>query len=540
MPYRSNDSERRKKAQLGVGWSLWGANPPPPIPELVLDGIPGFLAWFAFLFSIASAVAFPRTLLLIAALLAAYTALRFFIAGISNYMGLQTIDKWETTNWKVHYYAFQDENSLAWDDVHHIVIIPNYNEPMPILRRTLNNLKEQYEADKRITIVLAMEAGEENCVKKAEVLEKEYSQYFKHFHFTVHPRGLPGEMQCKSANEAWAARWVKRKLVDELGYNIDHICVTTMDADTRWHPQHFFALTALFALDENRYSRFWQAPMRYHGNIWEINPLLRIVNAYATAFELSYLASPWWIAMPMSSYALSLRLLDMSGYWDGDVIADEWHMFIKAYFAKGGSVTLKEVMLPFMADATIGDGLFGELKERYLQSLRHAWGSKEIGYMIAKMIDHPEVEFRPSLRLLFRISHDILLAGAGWVILTLGSQLPVLLHPEIAPFNPMDIMQSPQQAPQIILSGLADNPAWLLLIISSVLIIILAIAFWYIDMHVRPPRTKPQTKMERFWAVLSIPLMPILTLIVLAIPTIQAQTRLLLGIPLQFRVSKKV
>ena len=84
MPYRSNDSERRKKAQLGVGWSLWGANPPPPIPELVLDGIPGFLAWFAFLFSIASAVAFPRTLLLIAALLATYTAIRFFIAGIAN------------------------------------------------------------------------------------------------------------------------------------------------------------------------------------------------------------------------------------------------------------------------------------------------------------------------------------------------------------------------------------------------------------------------------------------------------------------------
>lgn len=540
MPYRSNESERRKKAQLGVGWSLWGTNPPPPIPELVLDGIPGFLAWFAFLFSIASAVAFPRTLLLIAALLTAYMAIRFFIAGIANYMGLQMIDQWESTDWKAHYYAYKTDKSLAWDTVHHMVIIPNYKEPLVILRRTLNVLKNQYEADKRITIVMAMEAGEENCIKKAELLEAEYSQYFKHFYFTVHPSGLPGEMQCKSANEAWAARWVKRKLVDELGYDIDHICVTTMDADTRWHPQHFFALTALFALDEKRYMRFWQAPMRYHGNIWDINPLLRIVNAYATAFELSYLASPWWLAMPMSSYALSLRLLDTSGYWDGDVIADEWHMFIKAYFARGGGVTLKEVMLPFMADATIGEGLLGELKERYLQTLRHGWGSKEIGYMIAKIIDHPEVEFLPSMRLLLRISHDILLAGAGWVILTVGSQLPVLLHPEIAPFLPMDLLQNSAHAPEIVINGLLANPAWLLLLISSTMILTLAIVFWYIDVHVRPPRTKPQTAMERFWTILSFPLMPLLTLVVLAIPTIQAQTRLLLGIPLQFRVSKKI
>ncbi|MCA9913476.1 MAG: hypothetical protein KC496_09000, partial [Anaerolineae bacterium] len=73
---------------------------------------------------------------------------------------------------------------------------------------------------------------------------------------------------------------------------IGHICVTTMDADTRWHPKHFLVLGILFALDEDRYYRFWQGSMRYHGQIWEINPLLRIVNAYATAIELSYLAAP--------------------------------------------------------------------------------------------------------------------------------------------------------------------------------------------------------------------------------------------------------
>jgi hypothetical protein len=519
---------------------LWGGAPPPPIPERVLDGIPGFFAWLTFFFAIASAVAFPLTLLLISALLGLYTAVRFLMAGVFNFMGLRQIREWEATDWHQYYKDNRSAQSLEWDDVQHIVIIPNYKEPVAVLRRTLDVLSIQYEARKRITIVMAMEAGEAGCEEKALTLSQEYSSQFRNFFFTVHPRGLPGEMQCKSANEAWAGRWIKKHLINELGQNIDHFCVTTMDADTRWHPLYFYALTALYALDEQRHERFWQAPIRYHGNIWEINPLLRIVNAYATAFELSYLASPFWMAMPMSSYSLSLRLLDSSGYWDGDVIADEWHMYIKAFFAQQGHVSLKEVMLPFIADATIGDGVLGEIRERYLVSLRHAWGAKEIGYTIAKIIDNPQVDFLPSFRLLVRISHDLLLAGAGWVVLTVGSQLPALLHPQISPFRFDLILQDPLAGIQVTLFNILSSPSWLILISASVLVVVLAFVFWYLDVIVRPPRTKPPTWSETIYTLLSFPMMPLITLIVLAIPTIQAQTRLLLGIPLQFRVSKKV
>jgi hypothetical protein len=539
VPYRS-DENRRNNPQIGAGWSLLGATPPPPIPERVLDGIPGFLAWLALLISIASAVAFPRTVLLIAAIIGFYSAVRFLIAGIANFRGLRLIRQWEATDWLEHYQQHRTAASLPWEAVHHIVIIPNYKEPLAVLRRTLAGLAQQYEARSRMTIVLAMEAGEADCVPKAETLQKEFATSFAHFYYTVHPRGLPGEMQCKSANEAWAGRWIKRRLVDERGIPLDHICVTTQDADTIWHPQFFYALTAAFALNENRYNRFWQAPIRYHGNIWDINPLLRIVNAYATAMELAYLANPWWKPMPMSSYSLSLRLLEVSGYWDVDVIADEWHMFIKSYFARNGEVELERIMLPFQADATVGNGVISELRERYQQTLRHAWGSKEVGYMIARMIDHPEVSFWRSLRMLVRISHDILLAGPGWVILTVGSQLPALLHPEITPFNTNALLEDPTQNIPLAAASIASSPAWLMIVIASALVILMGIVFWLVDVSVRPPRRSPMTFSEFCWTALSLPMLPILTLIVVAIPTIQAQTRLLLGIPLQFRVSRKV
>jgi hypothetical protein len=301
--------------------------------------------------------------------------------------------------------------------------------------------------------------------------------------------------------------------------------VTTQDADTLWHPMHFLALTYWFAVTPERSLRFWQAPIRYHTNIWDISPLLRIVNAYATALELAYLAAPWWIPMPMSSYSLSLKLLDSSGYWDPDVIADEWHMFIKAYFVREGAVVLDRIFLPFSATAVTGDTLWQSIKNRYQQTLRHAWGSKEVGYIVAKMLEHPEIEFNTSFKLLFRVAHDILLAGAGWVILTAGAQLPFLFNPPLLR--------------QVLQEGL-NNPSYVLLQISFVIVSILGIVFWYQDVTVRPPRTHPQTMRERFLTLLSFPLLPILTLIFVALPTIQAQTRLLMGIPLRFTVSKKI
>jgi hypothetical protein len=524
MPYQSGGG-RRNNIQMGVGRSVWTGTPPPAIPERALDGIPGCLAWAALLFSIASAIAFPRALLLLAALLGFYSAVRFLFAGIANIMGLRYIRKWEATDWHSRYLESAGADSLPWEAVHHVVIVPNYKEPIEILRRTLDNLAAQYEAKRCMTIVLAMEAGEEGCVEKAEFLQQLYTPCFANFYFTVHPRGLPGEMQSKSSNQAWAARWVKRKLVDQRGYNIDHILVTTMDADTLWHKNHFYALTYLFATNPERHLRFWQAPIRYHTNIWEINPLLRIVNAYSTAFELAYLAAPWWIPMPMSSYALSLRLLDSSGYWDSDVIADEWHMFIKAYFAREGAVMLERVFLPFSATAVTGDTIWQAIKNRYQQTLRHAWGSKEVGFIIAKMLEQPEVPFQTSFKLLFRVAHDILLAGAGWVIITAGGQLPFLLHPELL---------------QQVLQEGGANPTLILIQIAFALVSVLGIIFWYQDVIVRPKRTHRQTLRERLLTLLSFPLLPILTLIFVAIPTIQAQTRLMVGMPLRFQVSRKI
>ena len=64
----------------------------------------------------------------------------------------------------------------------------------------------------------------------------------------VQPKGETGKLTMaqegagKSSNENWAMRCAKHHLVDELGMRDDHIVLTTCDADTYFHPQHFSAL----------------------------------------------------------------------------------------------------------------------------------------------------------------------------------------------------------------------------------------------------------------------------------------------------------
>jgi cellulose synthase/poly-beta-1,6-N-acetylglucosamine synthase-like glycosyltransferase len=520
MPYRSSGN-RRNSVQFGVGRSIWTGSPPPAIPEQVLDGIPGFLAWVALLLTAAGAVLSPRVVVTLAALLGFYTALRFIVGALANLIGLRRVKRWEDTDWRAEYQRRAGPDSLRREDVMHVVLIPAYKEPEHVLVKTLESLARQENSATQMAIVLAMEAADPNAQATAEILRDQFRARFKFLYYTIHPKGLPGEMQCKSANEAWAARWIKRRLVDEKGYNIEHIVVTTMDADTLWHPSHFACLTTLFALNPDRDRRFWQAPIRYHSNIWDIDPTIALVHAYSSAWELAYLSAPGWIPLPMSSYALSLRLLEGVGYWDSDVIADEWHMFIKAFFQRDSQVKLERVYLPFYAEATAGNGFLDSLKNRYQQSLRHAWGSKEVGFTLARIIEHPELRVLPGLRMFFRVAHDIILAGAGWVIMTVGPYLVLMLYP------------------QLFFAELNTAP-FLLLQISLSIVSVLGFVFWVIDISIRPPRPRPWSLREVLLTLISFPLLPVMMLVALAIPTIQAQTQLMLGMPIQFKVTKKV
>lgn len=482
----------------------------------IANGLTGALAYLAALVSVWGALAARQFLLWSTAILAAYLAARFGLAALAWARGSWLIRQWERRDWRADYCRRANAHSLAWAAVHHLVILPSVNENEALLRRSLDRLAAWADAPRAMSVVLALEAGDPAAAIRAARLQRDYAPRFRHLLITQHPAGLPGEVPGKSANLAWAMRHARQRLIDQEGYSPDQVVVTVMDADTLWHPAYFDCLTALFATAPERYATFWQAPLRYHGNIWAAHWLMRPLHAQAGAWELAYLAAPWWQALPMSSYSLSLRLLDSAGGWATDAIADEWHMYLRSYRAQRGHLRLQPVFLPFLVHIVSGRSVLTTLRARYWQTVRHAWGAEEIGHALASAIHG---SWARGARLLLRVAHDHLLAGAGAVLLGLGTQLPPLI------------------APAWWRAHLLSVPA-LLLQLSLLTIGLISVILWWGDWRSRPA-VESAGRPSVWRELLALLLLPILTALCLTLPVLHAHTLLMVGRRPRFKAAAK-
>ena len=148
-------------------------------------------------------------------------------------------------------------------------------------------------------------------------------------------------MRGKSSNEAWAAKETVAELCERRGLDINHLTVTSCDADTLFPPQYFECLTYHFATDPRRYRRFWQAPIFFYNNIWQVPAPLRVPNALAGLVHLCRLSRRRKVLFSQSTYTLSMRMAHDVGYWDTDIIPEDWHMFLKCFYNLGGNDPVK-------------------------------------------------------------------------------------------------------------------------------------------------------------------------------------------------------
>ncbi|MBI4066562.1 hypothetical protein HY411_02490, partial [Candidatus Gottesmanbacteria bacterium] len=176
----------------------------------------------------------------------------------------------------------------GFDTLYHAVIIPEYREPLHILRRTLDNFVKQDFPHERLIIVLATEDKDPHNHETGAILKKEFSGQFGHFLVTRHVLHQ-GEVAGKSSNMAWAAR----KLVATMrGWNIplDNVTVTSCDADALLHPKYFSALSYTFLNDPDRAYHFYQGAILFYANIWRIPLPTRVLNTLGSIWNLALLS----------------------------------------------------------------------------------------------------------------------------------------------------------------------------------------------------------------------------------------------------------
>jgi cellulose synthase/poly-beta-1,6-N-acetylglucosamine synthase-like glycosyltransferase len=411
-----------------------------------------------------------------------------------------------------------EEEDFDYTKVKHIVFVPTYKEPSSILERTLNFLASQDFPSRNLIIVLAGEEREEGFKEKALSLKTKYREHFFDFLITIHSLKV-GEVGGKSSNQNYAAKIVK-KYIEENSLNKDFLTITSCDADVSVHPKYFANLTYLFLSNPNRYIRFWQGALVFYNNIWRVPLPVRVVHTIYSMISVSSLmkAKSNFI---YSSYSGSWRLLENSGFWDPDVISEDWHLFFKAFFATRGQVELESIFLPLYGDAVEGQNYWKSLTAQYLQNRRWAWGVTDISYAIDQFIKHRrEIPISNFILRFTRALEQHLLWPVNWWIITLGASLPPLLNQQFR--YTTEGFYLPK------LSGL-------ILTGSMIFIIFIIIVDWLI----RPPRPADVKKRTVVLSLLQYLLLPITGFLFGALPGMDAHTRVLFGKKLTYKVTEK-
>ncbi len=458
-----------------------------------------------------------------------YWAWRSLNTGIHTVKGYRAMKAASRIDWRRRFDAerFVRNDVLAWDEVHHLIIIPTYKESVEKLRATLGKLAESEVAHEKLLVVIAMEEPDTEAPQRFEVLRAEFGRSFLAMIGTTHPGNIAGEVRGKSSNEAWAAKKAKRLFCDQMGYNLDHMTVTSCDADTLFHPRYFSALTYYFATHPKRYRTFWQGPIFYYNNVWDVPAPLRIQNSLGGINHLAKLVRKYTVLFPQSTYSLSLRMCHDVGYWDVNVVPEDWHMFLKCFFELNGEPEVQPILLPVGNDGVRAVSYKRTFWEHYQQARRHAWGCSDIPYAVRQFIAHPEIPFLRRLRRTWSLTENHVLWSSQWFLITgVAANMSaggwggfIGLHP----FAQHGI------------------PTWFITASHYILMpcMIPLIGMIILDMMMRPERPKRWTVWLYPVQFVQWMLMAPITLFFTALPALDAQIRLALGRRLEYKVTEK-
>jgi len=488
-----------------------------------LEILPGSITWLVILFPIWGAFFIPRTVAYFTIGFLTFWLYRSFQSGILGIRGYLKIRRSEKTNWKNKYSEEKKKDSLTWDQIKHVVILPNYKESVKTISTSLECLAQQKNLKKeQLIVVLAMEERAQGYQERAQELLKKFKGKFGRLEVIVHPEGITGEIKGKASNEAWAAKKIKKILIDKEGYDINKITITSCDADAHINHQYFSALTYQFATDQNRYLRFWQSPICWYNNFWKVPAFVRIVGTLSNIGYLANIQEPDGLFFNYSTYSTSLKLLDEVGYWDTDVISEDWHIFLQSFFEKKGQIEVSPIFLPTSIDAPEGKTHFAALKARYEQCKRHAWGATDIPFAIQKSIQHQEIPLFVRFFRVYKVIESHMLWSTNWFLLTLGAWVPTLINPFFK---------------QTALSyNLPKVAQWVLNVCVLFLIIMIVV-----DRAIRPKPPKEELRKGfNFLEIIQWILMPIAALFMAVLPAVDSQTRLMLGKRLEYKVTEKL
>ena len=395
--------------------------------QRALEILPGLFSWSLILFPIWGSFVCPT---LVAYYVIAFTVYWLYRSAVMAILAMMAHFRLRASSRHDWIADLEKTYRRKYRQIHHLIVIPTYTEPITTLERTLQKLAEQSFPRENLHIMIAFEEREgEAGREKAKILKQKYGRLFGHVWTSFHP-DIEGEVKGKSSNNAWGGKIATKKM-EEAGIPLENITITSEDADAIFHHHYFAALTYDFLSlpKKDRYNTTWQGSIVFYNNIWKVPAPIRVLGATFSVNQM-YILMRADRLINFSTYSTTLKHMKQIGFWDTDVIPEDYRFFFKSFFAKKGNFTVRPIFLPIYADMPETETFWGTMVNQYEQLKRWAWGVSDDAYIIKQFILHDEINFADRFLRVLKVIEDHFLWPVNWFAITISALLPPLLNQE--------------------------------------------------------------------------------------------------------------
>lgn len=482
-----------------------------------LEILPGFLTYLVLLSPILLALRLPLALIYLVIVADVYWFFKAMRIAFFVIIGYRKMREAEKIDWKAKVEQDYPEDVKR---IYHLFAIPTYKESLEVLEPNFKAIAESNYPKDRLFIALGLEERDtEIGPRNAQYLREKYGDKIGGIFVSVN-RLQEGELQGPATNRNSALRNAKLEF-DKMGVNLKDVLVTTLDADFVIHPQFIAGATYKYLSlpAEERDKRSLTGVFLYNNNYWTTPAPMRVMAVSTAFWQLSEMAySDKYVNF--ASLTMNFQSLWELGLWMPDKVNDDSGFYWKAYYHFNGDYRVVPHFLPLSADAVQDVTFVKTLQNQYLQYRRWAYGVEHIPYIVTSYFKNKDVPFFDKTgKLLF-----VLWSYGSWATLALlvtfgGMVIPI--------FNPtFDKTTASQNLP---------------IFSSYILTFTFLSLFLTIYMHEKivPPRPKGWRWYSKIFTFLQWLLIPVIILTFGTIPALDAQTRLMLGQYMKFRVTNK-
>ena len=483
----------------------------------LLEILPGALTWLAITSPIWLSFALPFAVAYLLLIADAYWLFTSWRISAQVLIGYRRYKKVLAQDWLSN---LKRDFPGSTDQYYHLIVLPTYKESMEILSPAFEAVANSTYPKKKIFLAVGFEAWAdqiqvENVIKSLNKYKSKIAGVFT----TIHELG-EDEVKGPGSNRNLMIKNAVKEL-KKMGIKPSSVLTTTLDADFAIHPQFLSgALHKYLSTPESlRNKCSYTGVFFYNNNYWQAPSITRLMAAGTAFWQLSEMVgSDKYINF--ASLSMNLQSLLDVGLWMPNKVNDDSGFYWKAYYHYEGAYKVIPHFLPISADANLDTTLWKTFKNAYFQLKRWAYGVEHMPFIFTQYFKRKDMDFWDKTDKLTFIIWSYFKWGTLALFIAFGGLLIPLINPGY------------QQSALAV--NLPNVSSWLL---DGAFVGLFSTMFVHEKTVVKRP--KNWNFIQIAWSYIQWLLVPIVLVTIATIPAIDAQTTLMFGRHLEFRVTNK-